>query len=106
MEYPVFCNTHSISKSSKETIDIVSTTSPNSLSLSKSDVNNIHNDIKTMTDKHHSDMKTLNEHISDMLTKLTNTSYKTENQEEQLTDILSKLPIFGDCLEKISIKDT
>ena len=51
---------------------------------------NIHNDIKSMTDKHHSDMKTLNDHISTMLKKLTNTSSNTDKQEEQLTDIYPK----------------
>ena len=45
------------------------------------DLDNIHNDIKAMTEKHQSDMKTLIDHISDMLTKLTDTSSKTDKQE-------------------------
>ena len=51
--------------------------------LSKSDVDKIHNEIKAMTEKNHSDMKTMNDHISSMLTKLIDTSFKTENQEEK-----------------------
>ena len=59
-----------------------------------------------MTGKHHSDMKTLNDQISDMLTKLTDTSSKTDNQEEKLTDISSKLSNYEDHIEKLSIKET
>ena len=44
-----------------------------------------------MTDKHHSDTKTLNEHIYDMLTKLTNTSSNIDNHEEKLLEISFKL---------------
>ena len=72
------------SKTYKESLDIFHTTSPTSPSLSKSDLNNIQNVIKLMTvvdDKHYSDMKTLNGHISVMLTKLTDTSSKTYKQE-------------------------
>ena len=47
-----------------------------------------------MTDKHYSDMKALNDHTSSMLEKLTGTSSKTDNQEEQLTDISSKLSTY------------
>ena len=36
-------------------------------------------------------MKSLNNHISAMLAKITNTSYKKDTQEEQLTGISSKL---------------
>ena len=97
-------NTRSRSKTYKETLGIVPTTSPTSPSISKSDVYNIYNDIKTMTDKHHSDIETRNYHISSMLTKLTDTNSKTENQEEQLTDISSKLSNYEDCLDKLSIK--
>ena len=84
-------NTRSGSTSSKETLDIVPTISSTSHSPSKSDPDNIHNDIKAMTEKHHSDVKNLNKHISNMLAKLTNTSSKTDNQEEKLTYISSKL---------------
>ena len=59
-----------------------------------------------MPEKHHSDMKTMNDHISSMLTKLTDTNFKTENQEEQLTDISSKLSNYEDRLDKLSIKKT
>ena len=64
-------NTHSVSKVPKETLAIVPPTSPTSPYLSKYDPYNIHNDIKAMTDKHHSDMKALNNHISYMLAKHT-----------------------------------
>ena len=57
-----------------------------------------------MTEKHQSDMKTLNEHISTMLTKLTNTSSKIDKQGEQLTDISFKLSTYEDRLDKNSIK--
>ena len=73
-------NTRSRSKTYKETLGIVPTTSPTSSSISKSYLYNIHNYIKAMTGKHHSDMKTLNDQISDMLTKLTDTTSKIENQ--------------------------
>ena len=59
-----------------------------------------------MTDKHHSDMKTLNEHISAILKNLTDTSFKTDKHEEQLTDISSKLSKYEDRLNKMSIKET
>ena len=59
-----------------------------------------------MTGKHHSDMKNLNGHISDMLTKLTNTISKTDKQEEQLTYISSKISTYEDRLEKLNIKET
>ena len=70
-------------------LDIVPPNSTTSNYLSKSDLDNIHNGIKAMTDKHHSDMKTLSYHIYAMLEKLTDTSSKTDKQEEQLTDISS-----------------
>ena len=59
-----------------------------------------------MTDKHHSDMKTLNDQISSMLTKLTNTSSKSDKQEEKLTENSSQLSTYEDRLEKLSIKET
>ena len=99
-------NMRSRSKTYKETLGIFHTTSTTSPSLSKSDVDNIHNDIKTMTDKHHSDMKTMNYNISFMLTKLTDTNSKTENQEEQLRDMSSKISKYEDHLDKLSIKKT
>ena len=87
-------NTRSGSTASKETLDIVPTNSPTWPYLSKYDLYNIHNGIKYMTDKHYSDMKALNDHTSSMLEKLTGTSSKTDNQEEQLTDISSKLSTY------------
>ena len=59
-----------------------------------------------MTNKHHYDMKALNGNISAILTKLTDTSSNTENQEEQLTDISSKLSTYEDRLEKLKIQET
>ena len=91
-------NTRSGSTSSKETLDIVPTTSPTSPYLSKYDLENIQNDIKSMTDKHHSDMKTLNDHIYAMLKNITDTISNTDKQEEQLTDISSKLSTYEDRL--------
>ena len=79
--YPSW-NTHSRSIGYKETLAIVPTTSTISPSLSKSDLDNIHNKIKAMTDEHHSDMKTLNDHISTMITKLIDTSSNIDKQEE------------------------
>ena len=57
-----------------------------------------------MTDKYHSDTKTLNDHISYMLTKLTDTSSKIDKQEEELAGISSKLSSYEDRLDKLSIK--
>ena len=59
-----------------------------------------------MTDKHHSYMKPLNDHISYILTKLTNTSFKTDKQEEELVDIAFKFSTYGDRLDKLIIKET
>ena len=59
-----------------------------------------------MTDKHHSDMKALNNHIYDMPAKLTDTNSKTYNQEEQLTELSCKLSTYEDCPEKLRITET
>ena len=99
-------NTRSRSKTFKEKLAIFPTTSPTSPSLSKYDLDNIQNDIKSMTDKNNSDMKALNNHNSPMLEKLTDTSSKTDKKEEKLTEISSKLSIYGDRLEKLNIKET
>ena len=102
-------NTRSRSKTYKESLSIIRFTSPTSHSIYKCDLNNIHNDIKAitaMTDKNHSDMETQNEQISDMLTKLTNTSSKTENNEEKLTNISSKLSNYEYRLNKLIMKET
>ena len=43
--------------------------------------------MNSMTGKHHSDIKTLNENIYAMLTKLPDTRSNTDKHEEQITDI-------------------
>ena len=63
-------NTRSGSTTSKETPDIFPNTSTSLPSLSKSHFGKIHNDIKSITDKHHADTKDLNDHIFDMLENL------------------------------------
>ena len=67
---PPFMITCSGSTASKETLAIVPPISPTSPYLSKSDLDNSHNDIKD-----------LNEQSSAMLSKLTDTSSKTDKQE-------------------------
>ena len=59
-----------------------------------------------ITDKHPYDMETLNENISSMLTKITDTSSKKDKHEEQLRDISSKLSTYEYRLYKLSTKDT
>ena len=51
-------------------------------------------------------MKALNNHISDMLEKVTDTSSKIDNQEEKTTDISSKLSNHEDYLEKLNTTET
>ena len=87
-------NTRSGSTSSNETLDISPPTYTTSPYLSKYDLNNNHNDIKAVNDKHNSDMKTLNNRISAMITKLTDTSSNTYKQEKQPKDISSKLSTY------------
>ena len=70
-------NIRSGSTSSKETLYIVPPNSTTSPYLSKYDLDNIRNHIKAMTDKHHSYMKAVNEHISDIVEILSGTSSKT-----------------------------
>ena len=57
-----------------------------------------------MTDKNQSDIKTFNNHIYDMLTKLTDAINKKYNQEEQLKGISCKLWTYEDHLNKMSTK--
>ena len=82
-------NTFSVFTASNKTLAIVPPTSPY---LKKYDIGNIHNDIKSMTNKHQSDMKSMNDHITDMradtnnristmLVKLTDTSSKTDKKD-------------------------
>ena len=47
----------------------------------------------------------MNDNITDMLQNLIATNSKTENHEEQLTEISSKLSNYEDRLEKTSIKE-
>ena len=49
-------------------------------------------------------MKTLNYHISAMLTKLADAHSKIDNQEEELTEISSKLSTYEYHLKKLIIK--
>ena len=103
---PPFMITCSGSTASKETLAIVPPISPTSPYLSKSDLDSIHNDIKAMTGKHHSDIKYFNDHISDMLANLTDTISKTDKQEVKLTYISSKISTYEDCLEKLIRTET
>ena len=59
-----------------------------------------------MNDKHHSDMKALNNHISEMLAKITDTSSETDKQEEKTTEISYKISTNDDRLEKLIISKT
>ena len=88
-------NTRSVSIASKETLSIVSSNSPTSPYLSKSDLDNIHNDIKS-----------LNYHISAMLEKPIDTSSNIDKQEEQITEISSKLSTYEDGIDKLSTTKT
>ena len=85
--------------------------------LTKSDLDKIRNDIKAMIYKHHSDMKAMNNHItymraytndhfSAMIAKLTDKSSKTDKQEEELTEISSKLSTYDDHMNKSIIYET
>ena len=47
----------------------------------------------------------MNDHISTILTKLADTSSKTDKKEERLSDISSKLSTYEDRLEKMSTKE-
>ena len=77
-------------------------TSPTSYYLKQYDLDNIHSEMKAMTNKHHSGIKFvnkqitdmrdgINDHISSMLEKPSNTSSKTDNQEEEITYLSYKL---------------
>ena len=95
-------NTRSGYTASKETFAIVPPTSATSPYLTKYDLGNIYSEMKSINNQHHSDMKSINNHITDMrsdmnnhissmLEKITDISYKIDNQEEQLTELSSKL---------------
>ena len=72
-------NTRSGFTASKETLATVPTNYTTSTCLSTSDLKKIHNDIKSITDKHHSDMKALNDHISDIIAKITDKISEKDN---------------------------
>ena len=57
-----------------------------------------------MIEKLHSDMKSFNDHISAVIKKPTDISSNTDKQEEQLTDISSKISTYEDRLEKPNMK--
>ena len=99
-------NTCSVSTASKETLAIFPNNSLTSLSLSKYDLGNIHNDIKAMTDKHHSDIEDLNEHIYAMIEIITDASSKIDKKEQQLRDISFKPSTYENLLEKLNITET
>ena len=48
-------------------------------------------------------MKSLTNIISDMLMKLDDTSFKTDNQEEKLIELSSKLSTYEDHMDKSNI---
>ena len=58
--------------------------------MSISVLNNIINVTRSLTDmtnKHQSEIKTMNDNIFDMVQKITATNSKTDKHEEQLTEI-------------------
>ena len=70
---------------------------------------NIHNGIKALTDmtnKHQSEIKTMNDNISAMLQNLTAANSKTYKHKEKFTEMSSKISKYEDLLEKLVIKDT
>ena len=76
----------------KDSLAIVPDTSPTSPSLPKSDFDhlktmneNIKNALIEMTNKHQSDIKTINNNITDFLQKLAAENSKTYKHEEQPT---------------------
>ena len=90
-------NTQSVPTSSDEIIAIfphIPPTSPTSLYLKQSDLDNMHTDIKASNDKHHSEIKSTNKQISAMIATLTDTSVKTNKQEEKLTELSSKISTY------------
>ena len=85
-------NTRSGSTASKEIIAIVPPNSPTPPYLTQSDLNNIYSDMRSIN--YH--ITEINNHISTMIAKLTDTSSNTDTQEEQLKDISSKLSTYED----------
>ena len=57
-----------------------------------------------MIEKLHSDMKSFNDHIFAVIKKPTDISSNTDKQEEQLTDISSKVSTYEYRLEKPNMK--
>ena len=103
-------NTRSGLKARIETIDIFPTNLPITTYLSISDLDDtikyIHTDIKAFNDNIHTDVKAMNDHIAYMLSTIIDTSVKTNNQDENIIDIFSKLSTYEDFLDKISNKET
>ena len=86
---------------SNKTLAIVPTIYHTSPYLNIYYINNIHTDIKASTEKHRSDMKCTNNHISDMkyhitvmLSKVTDTGSKTDKQEEKITGLSYKISTY------------
>ena len=82
-------NTRSISMTYKDSLDIVPDTSPTSPSLPKSDFDhlktmneNIQNAFIYMTNKHQSDIKTINDNISAIIQNLIAKNSKTAKHEK------------------------
>ena len=101
-------NTWSVPTVSNVTLAIVTPippTSPNLPYLTKYNLDDINTDIKSSNYKHHSKMKSMNEHIAGMLAKLTDTSSNTDNQEEKLIDISLKLSTYEDHIGKVIINE-
>ena len=105
-------NTHSVSTDFNETLDIFTPTSTTSTYLTKSDLDNIHTDIKAsinkyqyeikaMTHKHHSGMRAMNDHISAMIAKLTDTSSKIYKKVEELIELSYKLSAYEYHMDKM-----
>ena len=66
----------------------------------------MNDNILDVNNKHQSDMKTMNDNITTMLQNLTAANSKTDNHEEQFTEISSKLSYYEDRLDKMSSKYT
>ena len=96
-------NTKSRPTASIETLAIVPPTPLTPPYITKYDLNKninyIHTDIKY-------DINAINDNIPAMIQTLTDTNDKKNNQEENITDLSSKLPTYEDLLDKMSINET
>ena len=84
-------NTQSRSMTYKYSLAIVPDTSTTSPSLPKSYFDHLHYKIQTMNENIQNEIKVLTDSITDILQKLTDGSSKTENYDEKITDISSKI---------------